>query len=269
LRIRQEGWIPDSFRIYESEDRFAPWPWTVLGETSLDVFDAVGHLIDGRTHFYVVRGVKGSLESGNSSVLVKAELAFDFEPAATNLYFVSLPHGFPSNPPFQAGALAAELTDPVLGPNVDALFRWNSAANASAFYAWIRNAWRGTDFALDAGDGFWLGSRRPFTWAVLGNGTTVTLAFTAGQDRWISLPYTSTYRTASDIVRELEGSLNATANTKVTEVAIWDAAAQSLRRFSWTPAGWTGDDFAITIGVALRVSAVATFSWDPRILGGS
>jgi len=154
------------------------------------------------------------------------------------------------------------------GPPIDIVGTWDPPANRSVYYVHFRGEWRGTDFPIHGGDGIWLGAVRSFHWILLSSeDANVPLNFTAGRERWISLPYTSAYRTASDVVRELEGSLGPTANTNVTEIAMWDGATQSLRRFAWTPSGWAGDDFVLAPGTAVRLRTPGSFVWTPRVVG--
>jgi hypothetical protein len=83
---------------------------------------------------------------------------------------------------------------------------------------------------------------------------------------WISLPYTSSYETASDVVLAIEGSLGGEANTKVVEVGRWDPLLQRFVSFSWTLGGWGGTDFSLVPGEAIFIRVVSSFGWAPRLL---
>jgi len=80
------------------------------------------------------------------------------------------------------------------------------------------------------------------------------------------VPHTSPYVTASDLVRDIEGSVNGSANTKIVEVSAWDSGTQTLVRYYWTPSGWTGEDFVVAPGNAVAFSVVADFAWQPALL---
>jgi len=262
----QEWTSPDFYRVYDSPDRFAPWPWRLLGEvpdTELLRFDAIGHLTDGETHYYTVAGVYGTIEV-RSQMAVKVELDLGFNTSTTNLFHVGLPYRSQFMPPVHARDVVSDFADP---PFVDILGTWDPTTGAQPYYFYFRGAWRGTDFQIYPGQGLWLGTTRPSQWSILGKDANVTLNFSAGQERWISLPYTSPYQTASDVVLELEGSLNASASSRIVEVASWDAATQSLRAFAWTPSGWAGTDFVLSPGDALRLSVAVGFVWNPRLMG--
>lgn len=267
--VRLEWWqewtSPDIYRIYDSPDRFASWPWRLLGEVPAVGwrFDAVGHLTDGETHFYTVVGVYGTIEA-RSQMVVKVELDLGFDESTTNLYHVGLPYRSQFEPPLHASDVVPDFVNP---PFVDILGTWDPATGARPYYFHFRGAWRGADFAIYPGQGLWLGTTRPSRWAIVGMDANVQLNFTAGREYWISLPYTSPYQTVSNLVLELEGSLNGSANSRIVEAAHWDAATQSLRIYSWTPSGWAGTDFGLAPGDALRLRVVGGFTWNPRLMG--
>ena len=254
----------DNYRVYESQNRFAAWPWTVLGTTATTTFDAVGHLTDGLTHYYVVRALRGTTEGGNSTMGVKVSRSFGFSASSTNVHWFSLPY---RSPYARASDIANELTN----TRVDVIAKWNPATQSSLLYYWFRGAWRGTDFTISAGDGLYVGAVSAFSWVLVGTDRAVTLSFTwnappLGNVNWVSLPFTGTYQRASDLVLDIEGSLGGGANTKIVEVVKWDSATQTTVRFFWQPGGWTGTDFTLAPGDAVYFTIVANFSWQPRLV---
>jgi hypothetical protein len=82
---------------------------------------------------------------------------------------------------------------------------------------------------------------------------------------WISLPYTTSYQTASDIVMDIEGSL-VNPPTKVTALALWDPVAQDIIKYEWTGAAWTGIDFPITPGDGYYFDILSNFGWIPDLI---
>ena len=252
----------DRYRVYESPDRFAPFPWTVLGETTSASFDAT-HLADGMTHHYIVRAVSGTQEGGNSTMGVKADLSFGFNAGATNIAWFSLPYASPYR---RASDIAGEL-----GPGkVDLIGRWDPLWQNSTVYYFARGGWKGTDFPINPGDGLYLGTTSAFRWAVAGTDRAVVLslerdAAPARNVAWVSLPFTSSYRRASDIVLGIEGSLDRFANTHIVEVGKWDAGAQTAIVYQWA-GGWRGTDFEIFAGDGVYVRVVTSFDWRPELL---
>jgi hypothetical protein len=254
----------DSYNVYESQDRFAAWPWALLGTTTGTTFDATGHQTDGLTHFYVVRAMRVTSESGNSTMGAKIERTFGYSASGTNVHWFSLPY---RSQYLSASDIATELGT----AKVDVIGKWNPATQTPILYYWFRGAWRGTNFAIAAGDGLFVGAKSVFTWAIVGTDRQVTLSFTfnappLGNVNWISLPYGTRYTTASDLVVDIEGSTGGGANTKIIEVVKWDSVAQTIVRYNWTPTGWGGTNFAINPGDGLYFRIVASFTWPVDLL---
>jgi len=258
--------LADKYRVYESSDRFATFPsgWNLLGEPTVTSFDATPHWTDGLAHFYVVRSVRGTIESSHSSMAAKIVRAFTFGAGVTNAHWFSLPY---RSPYATASDLATEL-----GPGrADVIAKWNPATQSSILYYYFRGAWRGTDFTINPGDGLWLGARSTFSWAFVGTDPATTLSFTLnsppmGNVNWVSVPYTGTYTRAADFVVHIEGNTGGGANTKISDVVMWDSTTQSYRRFYWTSSGWTGDNFVLGPGDAVYFQIVASFSWQPSLV---
>jgi len=260
-------WAPaprvDLYRVYESPDRFAAWPWGVLGETQSPSFDA-SHLRDGQIHYYLVRAVAGGVEGPNSTMASKAEIALAFSPGTTNVAWVSLPYNHTMR---RATDIASALTD----ARADLVGRWDPANQKPVLWYRFRGQWRGTDFAIRPSDGILLGCVAPLVWPVVGTDQSVTLSFLAppglfGDVAWVSLPWTSAYRTARDVVVDLEGSIGPGANTRIVEIGKWDYTTQRAVAYRWTPTGWTGVDFPIGPGEGVYLRVVSAFDWQPLLL---
>jgi len=81
---------------------------------------------------------------------------------------------------------------------------------------------------------------------------------------WFGLPFTAKYAKASDLVGDVEGS--PTGHSFLDEVGRWDPTNQVLLRYRWTPAGWTGPDFAVAPGDGLYFIVRLGFTWTPRLI---
>jgi len=263
-------WRPVSgavdYVVFSAVSRFQTWPWPQLAIVTTTQYTGTGHLSDGAPHYYVVRARDSAGAQGaNSTMGVKLPLSFSFNGARSNIYWLSLPYRTMYK---RASDIATEPTP----ARIDVVGKWNPATQSSTLYYWFRGAWRGTDFPINAGDGLYLGIRSSFSWVVNGTDGSVTLPFTVyappnNNINWISLPYTSTYVRASDLVLGIEGSLGPGANTRIVEVARWDPLTQSLVRFFWTPSGWTGGtDFTLGPGEGVYLKVVANFVWTPRLI---
>jgi hypothetical protein len=83
---------------------------------------------------------------------------------------------------------------------------------------------------------------------------------------WLSIPYNSTFKKASNIVSALEPS---GTNTKISGIAKWDAKTQTSMGYGYVAGpGWIGTDFDINPGDGVYISLSGnsqSFDWD--ILG--
>jgi len=246
----------DSYRIYESANRFAAFPWGVLGTTTAITFDA-NHLADGQTHFYIVRAVKSSLEGANSTMGVKIAKSIDYSPTSANIYWFSLPY-------HSSYARASDISTELTSTKVSVVAKWNPAAQKPYLWYYFRNKWRGTDFTISPGDGLYVGSVSVFSWAIVGTDANVVLSFTMNSPpkknvNWISIPYTGTYSKASDIANELTSS-------KVVEIGLWNPVTQTTVRWYWTGSTWTGTDFAFSPGDGIYLTIASDFNWQPNLI---
>jgi hypothetical protein len=165
---------------------------------------------------------------------------------------------------------ASDITNELTSSRIDVVGKWDPSTQTPILYYWFRGGWRGTNFLLNPGDGFFVGARQSFQWVINGTDGAVGHPFTFypppnANIHWISLPYTHRYQLASDIVREIEGGIGGGANRFIIEVARWDPLTQTLVRYTWTPTGWTGD-FSLVTGEGVYFKVASTFSWTPALL---
>jgi hypothetical protein len=89
-------------------------------------------------------------------------------------------------------------------------------------------------------------------------GVSAYRSFTTGGEpssqNWISLPYDSMYKKASDITGEL-------TETKVTVLGKWDSARQKSIIYWYFRGRWRGTDFDIESGDGLWLRVVSNFDW--------
>ncbi len=249
--------VAAAYRVYESEDRLARFPWRVLGQTASTSFDATGHLDDGRDHYYIVRAVRGAAEGANSTMVAKVLASFPFRAETTHIAWFSLPYGSPHR---RASDIAAFLGP----PRIDVVGKWDPSRQSSVVYYHTGGGYKGEDFAIAPGDGLYLGLRQSFETVWAGGDSDAVLRFThnpapIGSVNWFGLPYASVYARASDVAGEL-------GPTRISEIGRWNPDTQSSERLTWTGTDWTGTDFAIGPGDGLYVVAVSDFSWQPALL---
>jgi hypothetical protein len=260
----------DSYNVYRSNDRhalFSTWTSVVEPTTSWTHLGAYG---DTNTWYYVVRADNTTAgESTNSTMGAKLhkDLGTPSGIPGRNLYWISIPYVSMYT---KASDIVMDIEGSMGAPSmINAVCKWNPATQNVMMFLYA-GRWRGTDFAINPGDGICINSINPaWTWVVNGTDTSTTLGFifnpAGGNVNWISMPYTNAYVTASDIVMDIEGSL-VTPPTKITVVAMWDPATQALIRYAWTGAAWTGTDFTIDSGDGLHLDILSTFTWAPMLI---
>jgi hypothetical protein len=255
-----------TYVVYSSVNKFTAWPWPLLTPTPISTATYVhaGADSDGVTHYYIVRALQTGVYSANSTMGFKVRLPFNFQPANTNVYWFSLPYRSKYH-------TAKDISDELTSANIDVIGKWNPTSQSTLLWVFLRGSWRGVNFAINPGDGLYIGVRTSFSWIINGTDGSVPHAFTFipppnANVNWMSLPYSGTYAQASDLVLDIEGSLGVGANTKIIEVAKWDAATQTLLRFSYAAGGWTGTNFAIAAGDGIYFKVVSTFTWTPRLI---
>jgi len=253
-----------SYVVYSATSKTSPWPWSQLGEVPTTTFTAAGHLTDNSSHFYIVRAKDLTRTSKNSTMGAKVPLTFPYAAGKGNIHWFSLPYR-------SAYAKASDISNELKSTQISVVAKWNPSTQRPILWYYLRNKWRGNDFTIGPGDGLYVGARTSFNWVVVGTDGPVTLSFSKNQPsreniNWISLPYTSTYATASDVVMHIEGSTGPSANTKITEVAKWNPVTQALAVYAWTPTGWSGDNFSIAPGDGIYLRIVADFTWTPNLI---
>jgi len=180
------------------------------------------------------------------------------------VYWFSLPYRSQYT---RASDIANELTS----SKIDVIAKWNPATQSSIIYTFFRGQWRGTDFPINPGDGLYVGAVRSFNWVINGTDASVSHTFNwynpPNQNvHWFSLPYTSTYTRASDLVRAIEGGTGPNTNTKIIEVGKWNPVSQSVDVYRYAAGGWTGTDFTLASGDGIYFRVVSTFAWTPTLI---
>jgi hypothetical protein len=246
----------DSYNVYESSDRFAAFPWAILGTTLVTTFDAP-HLLDSFTHYYIVRAVRSGVEGPNSTMGVKIDKSIGYSPTGSNIYWFSLPYQ-------SSYAKASDISTELTSTQISVVAKWNPATQTPILWYHFRGKWRGTDFTIAPGDGLYIGSESAFSWVIVGTDADVVLPFTLNTPpmknvNWLSIPFTGTYSKASDISNELT-SMN------ITEIGLWNSVTQTTVRWFWTGSMWTGTDFAFSPGDGIYIIIASDFNWQPMLI---
>ncbi len=294
------GSPPGGYNIYESTDPLAAWPWTALATgvngTSYTHASAVS---DANSHFYIVRATDGSTEGGNSSMAFVAKFDVVNNADKGDINWVSIPDEIFAAARDLNGDGKLSASDIVIdieggtgdGTNtkIDQIAYWDANGQTTgAVYSYTEdpfsgNGWGGTDFTITPGMAVSLQATSSFTWVTNGtdsgtNGYDIINNADKGDINWVSVPFTIKDMngdgkiTASDIVLQIEGGTGDGTNTKIDQIAYWDANGQTTGAvYSYTEDpfsgnGWGGTDFTITPGMAVSLQATSSFTWTPELV---
>jgi hypothetical protein len=262
----------DSYNVsYVSNDRFLPFSsWNKATGLTATQWTHPGAYNNGTTHYYIVRAFNATGgESMNSTMGVKLHKLMEMPSGipGRNVYWISLPYNSMYK---KASDIVMDLEGSLTAPptNINGVCKWNPATqNAMLFLFFGR--WRGADFTINPGDGICVNSiNDPWNWIINGTDTSVLQSFTFNPTmnniNWMSLPYTNNYTTASEIIRDIEGSL-VNPPTMVTAIAIWDPIAQDVIKYEWT-GSWTGTNFPIRPGDGYYLDILSGFTWTPTLI---
>jgi hypothetical protein len=255
------------YNVYRAENRFSG-PWTQIatvpapGTTHADG----GGYSTAMNYFYLVKSWNSSryLESGNSTMGAKAHMSFTHNAVNSNINWVSLPYN-------GTYAKASDIVEDIGVDKISAVGKWDAATQTVTCYFQMWGKWYGPNFDIMPGDAVMLNILQDFDWIVTGIDHERELNFVAnppadGNVNLISLPYTSNYMTASDIVLDIEGSLGTTPQY-IMEVGKWDASTQTYITYTYVSgSGWTGTDFTIEAGEAVYLNILQSFNWTPTLV---
>jgi len=252
------------YRVYHSTDRFAPWPWAVIADVATNETTVVDHLSDMQNHFYIVRGVRPAGETLNSTMGVLWHADVTYVQNGANVFWVGLPY----NTIYRS---ASDISDELTSSKIVALTKWDPATQKSVPWFFLRGKWRGTNFAINPGDGLWFGVASSFDWAVNGTDFSTQLNLTyrpslGDNYYWPTPPYTGRYAKASALVLSIAGGLGPGNDTMIDAVIKWDYSSGTSLVYRCTATGWEGVDFDIMPGDSVRIRVTSDFVWIPELL---
>jgi hypothetical protein len=155
----------------------------------------------------------------------------------------------------------------------------------------LPGGWTGDNFALSPGDGVSIvleNAASSFEWTIVGNDLKNSKNLIRNADKssinWMSMPYSSKYKKASDIVKDIEGGLGEGFNTKLDYISLWVPGEQYVVRYRYEeeqvidmgfgdpiviPGGWKGQDFDINPAEGVSIILVndgVSFDWEPVLI---
>jgi len=271
------------YRIYRSASKTAPIMsgWTLVGSVDSPSLTWSDAGITGTTTeaYYIVRAFNSGGESGNSSMGVYRKLSFVKNTDNTNYIWVSIPYNTPYN---RASDIVTSIeggTGAGTNTKIDQIGLWVPGTQTAQLYSYNsgQNRWPPlSDFAIPAGRGVYLYVTASFTWEMAGVDSVATITLEATDTdslyyNFISLPYTSSYEAASDIVTEIEGGTGAGTNTKIDQIGLWVPGTQAAQLYSynsgqnrWPPLS----NFTIPVGGGIYIhmsGGVSSYNWIPGL----
>jgi hypothetical protein len=227
--------------------------------------------------FYTVTGVNLSGEGGPATMAARVRNAMSFTAGRPNGYIVSLPYNSKYT---RASDIVIDIEgSPATGNKTNRVGLWYPNAQAFSMFNFVGGSWLGIDWPIDGGsrslNAVYLNvpsTAAAYTWVVAGTDSVKDLYFKhqtgLPNENIRFMPFTSAYRKASDVVRDIEGGTGPGTNTKISKIGAWNVPAQAYIFFIYQSGGWIGIDFDIKPGDALNVwpsASVNEFTWTPKI----
>lgn len=251
--------------------------------------------------YFLLRADNGNgQESGFSTMSFVNRLGFNYNSSLSNINWISIPY-VPSYYTNSTALFSRQMLDKssiLIGDieggrglntnqKVKRVSLWDPATQGTIKNYTYRaggafNKWTGVDFSITPGGGIFLetsASVANFDWTMVGSDKQSAIDFvyngpSATNIYWLSLPYSSMYGKASDIVSDIEGGTALGTNQKIKRISLWDPANQgTIKNYAYRAGGafnkWTGVDFAINPGGGVFVELSGNtpeFRWTPALL---
>ncbi|MEI6587572.1 MAG: glycine-rich domain-containing protein [Candidatus Moraniibacteriota bacterium] len=244
-------------------------PWT---EIQSDLLNNV--------YYYILRAENSIGESGYSTMAVSLKKNFNTNTTKANINWTSLPYATKYQ---KASDIIADMEGGIgNGSNakVSSITRWRPDTQniLSYYYDTFTHHWMGTDFTVNPGDGISVQLSKNmsnFNWTIAGsdvqNAKTFITNITKANINWTSLPYTTKYQKASDMVRDMEGGIGNGSNAKVSSITRWRPDTQNILSYYYDTftRQWMGTDFSVNPGdgVSIQLSKNTTsFDWSQPLV---
>lgn len=280
--------MTDYFNIYVATGaygKFNPFPagWqvtaTVLPTPGVSSSYTYTDTSGSQYTFYLVTGVNGTSEGTPSTMGSKVIMYFNYNSGKTNIYRLAIPY---QSKYTHASDFVTEIEGNLTtSTKINQFHLWDPHYQASISYGYSAGfgKWIGTNWAVDAGtsssNAIYMYAISAFDWIAAGTDNSIGLIFsynsTLPNSNKRSLPYTSIYKKASDIVADIEGGTGAGTNTKIDMVLKWDPIYQAFIVYGYRPSmsAWGGTNFDIYPGDAVNIypsGNTAAFTWTPKLV---
>ncbi|MFS8130858.1 MAG: beta strand repeat-containing protein [Candidatus Dojkabacteria bacterium] len=243
-------------------------------------WSTVQSTLSSGTYYYVLRANNAAGESAYSTMVFSSRRNYNFNATLANTNWISIPYE-------SVYSKASDIVNEIEGgtgsgtnKKINTVTLWRPTPQDVESYKYnpLLAKWVGTDFNISPGDGISLilsGTTQNFDWTVAGNDVVQQKTFTFNADNtnrnWLSIPYSTKFATASDIVKDLEGSLGSSTNQKITSINVWDSSTQTLNTYSYSSGlgSWTGSNFTINPGDGISINLSGNSSgvnWTPYLI---
>jgi Tol biopolymer transport system component len=255
-----------SYQIHETTDRFS-WNFSQYQETASNSSRTTGAAPEQPIKYYLVRALNQSMGEYKSKIVAEVSKTFSYNPSKTNVNWISVPYDCNFK---KASDIVAAIEPSSTNTKISGIAKWDAKTQTSMGYGYVAGpGWIGTDFDINPGDGVYIslsGNSQSFDWDIIGKDSEPVKTFSYNPSKtnvnWLSIPYTGTYKKASDIVAAIEPS---STNTKISGIAKWDAKTQTSMGYGYVAGpGWIGTDFDINPGDGIYISLsgnTPSFDW--------
>ncbi|MFZ2189017.1 MAG: IPT/TIG domain-containing protein [Candidatus Moraniibacteriota bacterium] len=236
--------------------------------------------LSNNVYYYILRAENSIGESGYSTMAVSLKKNFNTNTTKANINWTSLPYATKYQ---KASDIIADMEGGIGNGNnakVSSITRWRPDTQniLSYYYDTFTHHWMGTDFTVNPGDGISVQLSKNianFNWTIAGsdvqNAKTFTTNITKANINWTSLPYTTKYQKASDMVRDMEGGIGDGNNAKISSITRWRPDTQNILSYYYDTFThqWMGTDFSVNPGdgVSIQLSKNTTsFDWSQPLV---
>lgn len=236
--------------------------------------------LTSNTYFYVLRAENAAGESAYSTMVFSSKQNYSYNNSLANTNWISMPYNSIYT---KASDIVNDIeggTDSGRNQKINTVTLWSASTQDVISYKYNSSLakWVGTDFDINPGDGISLilsGSTQNFDWTIAGSDVqaqkTFTLNVGGGNRNWLSIPYSTKFINASDIVNDLEGSVGTNTNQKINSIGVWDPATQNVNSYFYDSnlGSWNGNDFVINPGDGILINLSGgsnSVNWTPYLV---
>lgn len=243
-------------------------------------WSTIQSILTDSNYFYILRAENEAGESAYSTMVYSTKNTYTYNSVLANTNWISIPY----NSVYKKASDIVNDIEGSTGNNsnkkINTVTLWKAGTQDVESYKYnsVLGKWVGTDFTINSGDGISLilsGQTSSFDWTVVGSDTVTQKTFNLNSGisnyNWMSIPYSTKFLTASEVVTNIEGSTGSGTNQKINRISIWNPTTQSINSYSYNNSlnSWTGTDFVLNPGAAVRIDLSGgnqNVTWTPYLV---